>query len=629
MIVYDGLKRDFLKSVDNDTIALEIEENILQKMGRHTVKNEFISWDNSMQYMYKVMNDPEIPEDAGIAIEYNIPQTSKRVDFMISGYDIDGRPGMVIIELKQWSELNRVEKSEALVETYTGHALRKVVHPSYQVWSYAQLISDYNTAVQDQKINLVPCAYLHNYIRKDNDPLDHEQYSEYTQAAPAFTKGQVSDLRALIKRSVRKGDRKKVLYLIDHGAIRPSKSLQDSIASMLRGNREFVMIDEQRVVYEEVLKLAVQCQKDHRKRTIICKGGPGTGKSVIAVQLLAELTQRDQFVQYVSKNRAPRQVYLQKLKGSRKMTGVANLFKGSAGYTQTGCSQIHTLIVDEAHRLEERSQYTKKTGNENQIKEIIHAAACSVFFIDESQRVTMADIGSIEEIRKWAEYEGAQVTEMELLSQFRCNGSNGYLAWVDDLLEIRHTANYNLEGLDYEVKLCDDPEDVRKIIVEKNKAANRARILAGYCWEWEKTRKNDPDYHDIRIGDFEISWNLEDGSIYALSDTSVNEAGCIHTTQGLEFDYVGVIMGDDIRFENGHVVTDFTRRASTDQSIKGLKKMYRDNPEEALARADEIIKNTYRTLMTRGMKGCYIYCTDPGMREYIRERIEAVPAGRK
>lgn len=179
------------------------------------------------------------------------------------------------------------------------------------------------------------------------------------------------------------------------------------------------------------------------------------------------------------------------------------------------------------------------------------------------------------------------------------------------------------------MKLCDDPEDVRKIIVEKNKAANRARILAGYCWEWEKTRKNDPDYHDIRIGDFEISWNLEDGSIYALSDTSVNEAGCIHTTQGLEFDYVGVIMGDDIRFENGHVVTDFTRRASTDQSIKGLKKMYRDNPEEALARADEIIKNTYRTLMTRGMKGCYIYCTDPGMREYIRERIEAVPAGRK
>jgi hypothetical protein len=217
---------------------------------------------------------------------------------MVSGYDYDNRPGMVIIELKQWSELDKVDNSEALVETYTGHARRKVVHPSYQVWSYAQLISDYNTAVQDQKVNLVPCAYLHNYIRKDNDPIDDEQYSMYTSEAPAFTKGQVSDLRALIKKSVRKGDRKEILYMVDHGAIRPSKSLQDSIASMIKGNPEFVMIDEQRVVYEEILKLSLKCQKDHKKRTIICKGGPGTGKSVIAVRLLAELTQRDRLAAY-------------------------------------------------------------------------------------------------------------------------------------------------------------------------------------------------------------------------------------------------------------------------------------------------------------------------------------------
>ena len=300
------------------------------------------------------------------------------------------------------------------------------------------------------------------------------------------------------------------------------------------------------------------------------------------------------------------------------------MFKGSACYVGVGRNQIHTLIVDEAHRLEERSQYTKNTGNENQIKEIIHAAMCSVFFIDESQRVTMSDIGSVDEIKKWAQAEESEIVEMELVSQFRCNGSNGYLAWIDDLLEIRDTANYNLEGLDYEVRLCDNPNDVRSIIIEKNSASNRARVLAGYCWKWEKNKKNDPSYHDIKIGDFEMSWNLSEG-IYAISDTSVNEAGCIHTTQGLEFDYVGVIMGDDIRYEDGHVVTDFTKRASTDQSIKGLKKMYKENPEEALERADEIIKNTYRTLMTRGMKGCYIYCTDPGMREYIRKRLATLP----
>ena len=626
MIVYDGVKSDFLHSVEADTIALEIEQKILEKMGKHTVANEFLSWENSMQYMYKVMNDPEIPEDAGIAIEFNIPQTAKRVDFMVSGYDSVGNPGMVIVELKQWSKLELVENTETLVETYTGNALRKVVHPSYQAWSYAQLITDYNSAVQDRHIHLAPCVFLHNYSRMDNDPLDDDRYEAYTSEAPAFTKGQVGDLREFIKKCVKIGDKKEVLYMVDHGAIRPSKSLQNAIASMIKGNEEFIMIDEQRVVYEEIIKLSTKSQKDHKKRTVICTGGPGTGKSVIAVRLLAELTQRGQFVQYVSKNSAPRQVYAEKLKGKVRKSSVDNMFKGSGMYTEVGNNMVHTLLADEAHRLNEKSGLFHNKG-ENQIKEIIHAAGCSVFFIDESQRVTMDDIGSVDEIRKWAQAEGSEVTEMELVSQFRCNGSNGYLALVDDLLEIRETANYNLDGLDYEVRLCDDPADVQRIIIEKNRESNRARILAGYCWKWPTETRKNSGFHDIKIGDFSISWNLDDGQAFAISENSVNEAGCIHTTQGLEFDYVGVIMGDDIRYENDHVVTDFTKRASTDQSIKGLKKMYKENPDEALARADEIIKNTYRTLMTRGMKGCYIYCTDPGMREYIRKRLDLVPKG--
>ena len=504
--------------------------------------------------------------------------------------------------------------------------MRKVVHPSYQAWSYAQLITDYNSAVQDRHIHLAPCVFLHNYSRMDNDPLDDDRYEAYTSEAPAFTKGQVGDLREFIKKCVKIGDKKEVLYMVDHGAIRPSKSLQNAIASMIKGNEEFIMIDEQRGVYEEIIKLSTKSQKDHKKRTVICTGGPGTGKSVIAVRLLAELTQRGQFVQYVSKNSAPRQVYAEKLKGKVRKSSVDNMFKGSGMYTEVGNNMVHTLLADEAHRLNEKSGLFHNKG-ENQIKEIIHAAGCSVFFIDESQRVTMDDIGSVDEIRKWAQAEGSEVTEMELVSQFRCNGSNGYLALVDDLLEIRETANYNLDGLDYEVRLCDDPADVQRIIIEKNRESNRARILAGYCWKWPTETRKNSGFHDIKIGDFSISWNLDDGQAFAISENSVNEAGCIHTTQGLEFDYVGVIMGDDIRYENDHVVTDFTKRASTDQSIKGLKKMYKENPDEALARADEIIKNTYRTLLTRGMKGCYIYCTDPGMREYIRKRLDSVPKG--
>ncbi len=623
MIVYEGLKTDFLKSCEHDSIAMEIEENILTKMGKHTPKAEFRSWENSLNYMYKVLNDDEIPQDSGVAIEFNIPQTSKRVDFMISGYDHKNDPEVVIVELKQWDTLTEVQGPDALVETFVGGGNHRVVHPSYQAWSYAQLIRDYNQEVQDRRIKLSPCACLHNYIRHGNDPLDAEWYREYLDEAPAYTKGQLDLLRGFIKKSIQKGDRKEVLYLIDHGKIRPAKSLQDAIGSMLKGNREFIMIDEQKVAYEEILRLSLQSQKDFKKRTIIVKGGPGTGKTVIAINLLAELTQKDQMVQYVSKNSAPRQVYLKKLKGQIKKSSVDNMFKGSGTYTDSGCNVAHTLLCDEAHRLNEKSGMFHNLG-ENQIKEIIHTAYCSVFFIDESQRVTMDDIGSVEEIEKWAKEEGAELHYLELESQFRCNGSDGYLAWLDDVLNIRSTANYNLEGIDYDIRICDSPIEMRDLVVERNRAANRARMLAGYCWEWFKKEQNNSDYHDIKIGDFEMSWNLGNGEPFAVSETSINEVGCIHTSQGLEFDYVGVIIGDDIRFEDDHVVTDFTKRAKTDQSLKGIKKLYKESPEDALKRADEIIKNTYRTLLSRGMKGCYIYCTDSGMREYLKGRLECV-----
>ena len=299
------------------------------------------------------------------------------------------------------------------------------MHPSYQAWSYAQLIRDYNASVQDRRVKLSPCACLHNYIRHENDPIDAKQYEEYIEEAPAYTKGQLPELRNFIKRSIKKGDKKEILYLVDHGKIRPSKSLQNAIGSMLKGNREFVMIDEQKVAYEEILRLSLLSQKDLKKRTIIVQGGPGTGKTVIAVNLLAELTQRDQMVQYVSKNSAPRQVYLKKLKGQMKKSSVDNMFKGSGTYTEAGNNVAHTLLVDEAHRLNEKSGMFHNLG-ENQIKEIIHAAFCSVFFIDESQRVTMDDIGSVAEIEHWAKEEGSEIHYLELQSQFRCNGSDGY-----------------------------------------------------------------------------------------------------------------------------------------------------------------------------------------------------------
>lgn len=622
MIIYSGSKADFMVQVEEDTIAYTIRDNILEKMHRKTPDAEFRSWVNSLEYMYKVLNDDGIPRNSGIAIEYNLPNTAKRVDFLVSGYDAKRTANVVIIELKQWEKLNKVEGLDALVETFTGGRERRVVHPSYQAWSYAEMIRDYNEYAQIAGVNLWPCAYLHNYMRVQDDPLDDPIYKDYLDEAPAFAKGDVRKLREFIKRVVETGDDSEILYEIDNGRIKPSKSLQDAIVGMLESSPEFNLIDDQKVVFERIMELSRQCERDGKKRVLIATGGPGTGKTVIAMNLLARLTQEGVFVQYCSKNSAPRTVYAKKLKGHRTKSSIDNMFKGSDAYVEAPRNAVGVVLADEAHRLNEKSGLYGNQGI-NQIHEIIHAARLSVFFIDECQRVTVKDIGSVGEIKRWAAVNGAEVYEEELTSQFRCNGSDGYLAWLDDVLEIRETANYDIEGIDYDFEVLDSPDEMRQKVIERNQGSNKSRILAGYCWNWPRAGRADTNTHEITIGDFEISWNLDGGEAFALSPTSINEAGCIHTTQGLEFEYVGVIIGDDLRYEGDHVVTDYTKRAGTDQSIKGLKKMEREDPKHALKLADEIIKNTYRTLMTRGMKGCYVYATDPNLRSYLKERSAA------
>lgn len=622
MIVYEATKKIFVEDVVQDRIEENIDRKFYEKMGYHTSQSEKNAWNNSMQYMMKVLIDNNIPQNVGIAIEYKIPNTSKRVDFIITGKDEEANNTAIIVELKQWTEAKIVNGKDGIVETFTGHAIREVPHPSYQAWSYATTIEDYNETVQDKQITLHPCAYLHNYLNVTPPTILSDDYKYYLEKAPAFIKGDVEKLRDFISKYIKYGDEKETLYMIDNGKIRPSKSLQDSLLNMLKGNQEFVMIDDQKLVYETAIEMARKSYHDGKKRVLVVKGGPGTGKSVLAVNLLVRLTSENLVCSYVTKNAAPRSVYAAKLSGTLRKNRITNLFMGSGSFTESSSNEFDVLLVDEAHRLNAKSGMFQNKG-ENQIKEIINASKFSVFFIDESQRVTLKDIGTVEEIEKYINQAGAESKLMELESQFRCNGSDGYIAWLDDILDIRKTANDEGFDLDYDIEIFDSPNEVRDKIFEKNKINNKARLLAGYCWNWIKEGKNNSNIHDIVIPEynFEMSWNLENSQTWAIDPDSVNEIGCIHTCQGLEFDYVGVIIGKDLRYENEKIVTDVTERAKTDQSIRGSYKMFLQDFEKAEKVADEIIKNTYRTLMTRGQKGCYIYCVDKNLANYLKDRI--------
>jgi uncharacterized protein len=566
-----------------------------------------------------VLVSGNVPEDAGVAIEYGIPLTAKRVDFILTGQDESDRDVALIVELKQWSEVECTDK-DAIVRTVVGGAKREVLHPSYQAWTYAALIRDYNETVQDDAIELVPCAYLHNCV--SGDVLNADFYAEHTRIAPAFVRADVWRLQDFIGRHIRRGDRNRLLYRIDGGRLKPSKGLVDHLVSLLQGNREFQLIDEQKMVYETALDLANRARVG-RKQVLIVEGGPGTGKSVVAINLLVETTRRQLLAQYVTRNAAPREVFQSKLTGTFKKTQITNLFKSSGAYVDAPANGMDVLIVDEAHRLNQKSGLFQNLG-ENQIKEIIQAARTSVFFIDEDQRVTLKDIGEKAEIRRWARQCGAEVHDMELASQFRCNGSDGYLAWLDNTLQIAEMANQTLEGIDYDFRVCDDPNELRELIVERNRTANKARLVAGYCWDWRG--KKDSSIHDVVIPEhgFAMRWNLDDdGPLWVLKPNSVNEVGCIHTCQGLELDYVGVIIGPDLVVRDGVVVTDALKRSKQDRSVHGYRKMLKEDPDGARALADRIIKNTYRTLMTRGIKGCYLYCTDEETALYFRNRLGA------
>ena len=620
MIVYSATKSEFNDDVNTNSITDKILERFKVKLGYSTTKSEINSWTNSMMFMNNILTDNTIPGNAGVSIEYRIPLTSNRIDFILTGKNKEKTDTAIIVELKQWSDVKRTGK-DAIVETFLGRAERETSHPSYQAWSYAALLQDFNETVRDENILLKPCAYLHNCDA--NDVINHSFYQPHTKKAPAFLKNDTRRLQDFIKQHVKYGDTSNIMYRIDHGKIKPSKNLADTLVSLLQGHKEFVMIDDQKLVYETVLALAEESTPEN-KHVLIVEGGPGTGKSVVAINLLVELTRQGRLSQYVTKNAAPRQVYAAKLKGTYTKSHIDNLFKGSGSYHSIEANSFDVLVVDEAHRLNAKSGMYQNLG-ENQIKEIINASKHSVFFIDEDQRVTWKDIGEKQEIKAWAEQANAKVHELELASQFRCNGSDGYVAWVDNVLDIKQTANETLAGIDFDFRVYDSPNDLRNIIFTKNRINNKARLVAGYCWDWISTKQ--PEKDDIVLDEFNFSmkWNLKtDGSLWIMKPETVNEIGCIHTCQGLEVDYVGVIIGPDLIVRNGKIFTDAAQRSKMDSSVKGYKKLLKESTDVAKLRADLIIKNTYRTLMTRGQKGCYIYCADPETNAYFSEMAKAI-----
>ena len=616
MLAYLGTKSDFLR--DAPVIEDKVRDAVREKLNFNVGQSEYQSWRNSLgNAMSHVMRSNEIPEDAGIAIEYRLNGRRFRLDFVISGLDSQGKESLVIIELKQWTNIEYSDLEEH-IRTALGGGIRDVTHPSYQVWSYKSHLELYNEYVYENGLVVDACAYLHNC--KDGTVINSSRYENALRLAPVFFHGEHEKVQELIANRIHKGAGTSLLERVDNSLIRPSKQLADAVGSMLNGQEEFVLLDEQKTAFETIIRNARQVQSGGKK-VLIIKGGPGTGKSVISINALAKLTSERMNVKYVTANAAPRDVFQAKLKGLVKGDSVKHLFGGSGSYTESPKDSMDVLIVDEAHRLRMKSGMFKNLG-ESQTKEIIHSSKLSVFFIDEAQKVTWSDVGEISRIKAYAAKLGADVEMLELTSQFRCGGSDDYMAWLDDTLGLQNVPENYFSRDKFDFKIFDSVIDLHAEIKEKNKVNNKARMVAGYCWNW--VSKKVPTSFDIELeqGDYRARWNLASyGNEWIINPESVDEVGCIHTCQGLEVDYVGVIIGDDLEVLNGKLTTNPKGRAKSDKSLNGYVGERKSDPERADSKADELIRNTYRTLMSRGMKGCYVYFTKPEVKEYFEERL--------
>lgn len=322
---------------------------------------------------------------------------------------------------------------------------------------------------------------------------------------------------------------------------------------------------------------------------------------------------------YVTKNSAPREAFLRILTNGKAMrqAEIRQLFRSPFGLSRCGQNSYDCLIVDEAHRLV--LQMYQDWNGQNQVMECINASLLTIFLIDEDQAVTTKDIGSVAEINKWCKVLGSRMIlkdETKLVSQFRCNGSDAYIQFVDNMLQrIPETVHIDMSELAFEFMIFDNPNEMREALRKMNEVNNKSRMVAGYCYDWNK-RHNRGEWDVILEDGFKAQWNLKDDKTWAISPNSFEQVGCIHTAQGLEFDYVGVFIGKDLTYnpDTGRIET-HRSAISRDDNSSGI----RTAPE---LKAHHLILNTYKTLLTRGQKGCYVYCEDINLRNYIKSLLK-------
>jgi uncharacterized protein len=618
--LYAGSTEEFVADNVHNRIAGRLRDAFCDAYRHEPSQGEMNSWRNSLRAISMVFQDAGFKRH-GVLLEYELPLTSKRLDCLITGLDGDQRDQAAIIELKQWEKCREADAER--VVTFVAGANRDVLHPSVQVGQYMAYLADYQPAFYegDSPVGLRACSYLHNYYPEPDDALFADQYAPYVDRCPVFTADDVSQMTDFLRTTLVHGDDQVALRRILDGKFRPSKKLLDHVGQVLEGRPEYVLLDEQLVAFERVMAAARTGLRQRQKAAIIIRGGPGTGKSVIALNLLSALSREGMNAHYVTGSRAFTET-LRRIVGPRAKVQIRYF----NSYMQADFNEIDVLLCDESHRIRETSnnRFTKadKRSKRLQIDELFSAGKVLVFFVDDRQVVRPGEIGSAGTIKQAASAHGAVIHDYKLEAQFRCAGSTGFVNWIETTLGIERTANIlwnKNEAFDF--RIIESPQALDAAIKAQLAEGNTARLMAGFCWDWSDPKPDGTLVDDVVIGGFTRPWNAKSQaghlspsipreSLWAYDPRGVAQVGCIYTAQGFEFDYAGVIFGPDLVYRHG-------------QGWVGQKAYSRDS---VVKRSGEdfvrLVKNVYRVLLSRAMKGCYVHFMDEETEDFFRSRME-------
>jgi DUF2075 family protein len=610
-----------LRLATEGTLADRIAEQAWMS-GHGVSPAEHKSWSRSLPVLGQDLADAGL-NDVEVLIEYQLPLTSRRIDAVLAGvHPRTGEDSFVVIELKQWSYATRYEDSESLVDV--EHAAGPRLHPGIQVGDYCEYLTDFLGLLADHGNAVRGAAYLHNAVDRDIAELLERPATEQSRI---FTKQRRGDFLDFLRASLDTG--KPGAPAADrflNSTVRPSRHLLAYAAKELKERSHFTLLDEQRVAYELVLHAVERARAADHKSVVVVSGGPGSGKSVIALSLLGELARQGRSALHATGSKSFTQTLRRYAgKGSSRLRNMFLYFNSFMTAERNG---IDVLICDEAHRIRETSvnRFTRAPQRREaraQLEELLAAARVPVFLLDEHQVVKPGELGNVETITAYAKKVNLKVDMVWLRDQFRCGGSEAYEQWVLGLLGLNggQPDVWHGDGR-FDLRISETPGEMESFLAAKQSAGQTARMTAGYCWPWSDPRPDGSLVDDVQVGGWSRPWNVKSdrgvgdapGSPYWATDPNgFGQVGCVYTAQGFEYEWSGVIIGPDLIARDGRLVAN--RDAFKDPNFRS-RKMVSDSE------ADRLIRNTYKVLMTRGMRGTILYAVDPETRCFLADLVQ-------